>query len=81
MRAVSRGALASVCWHCSMQSGCTAVLMIVSNEKNIWNNKNKSYNVLSLSKSNKFIKHSYCVFVSHSCDIIDYCLCIYIFFF
>ena len=25
MRAVSRGALASVCWHCSMQSGCTAV--------------------------------------------------------
>ena len=25
MRAVSKGALASVCWHCSMQSGCTAV--------------------------------------------------------
>ena len=25
MRAVSRGALASVFWHCSMQSGCTAV--------------------------------------------------------
>ena len=25
MRAVSRGALASVCWHCSMQSGGTAV--------------------------------------------------------
>ena len=25
MRVVSRGALASVCWHCSMQSGCTAV--------------------------------------------------------
>ena len=25
MRAVSRGALASVCWHCSMQSSCTAV--------------------------------------------------------
>ena len=33
MRAVSRGALASVCWHCSMQSGGTVVLMIVSNEK------------------------------------------------
>ena len=25
MRAVSRGALANVCWHCSMQSGGTAV--------------------------------------------------------
>ena len=25
MRAVSRGALASVCWHCSMQSDGTAV--------------------------------------------------------
>ena len=25
MRADSRGALASVCWHCSMQSGCMAV--------------------------------------------------------
>ena len=33
MRAVSRGALASVCWHCSMQSDGTAVLMIVTNEK------------------------------------------------
>ena len=33
MRAVSRGALASVCWHCSMQSGCTAVRSYIVGEQ------------------------------------------------